>query len=93
MDFDKNHLPGFMRGSVPPMPVQKYIETVIQAEHDAIEKAIEEALQGGMCGVRIDKTWWGEIRSVRVDPAVPYGEVHEHRDKDNRVRPFGSYFN
>lgn len=81
MEFDRSTLPGFMRGYTPPMSVQEYIKTVIQAEHDAIEKAVEEALQGGKYGVRIDKTLMGEIRSVKVDPAVPYGEVHEHRDQ------------
>lgn len=63
---------------VQPMSVDEYLKKIIMAEHQAIETACEEAIQGGLYGVRIDRNCLGEIRSIKIDPAVPYGELHEH---------------
>lgn len=60
------------------------IQEVARAAHRArcqrVETAIEEALQGGVCGVLVDRNVWPW--TVGVSLAVPYGQVHE-------IGPFG----
>jgi hypothetical protein len=47
-----------------------------------VEAACEAAVQGGRYGVKVE--WNAEQTTAWVDPAVPYGEIHE------RVIPPGS---
>jgi len=59
--------------------------TVVMAENSPLEKKIEEALQGGKCGVlvtllkiRVDSKKPEETYIFcEIDENVPYGEVHE----------------
>ena len=41
-----------------------------------LERAVEAALQGGEHGVSV--RWEGLTYTIAVDPAVPYGVIHEH---------------
>jgi len=56
------------------------IRIVVAKNNEIIERAVEEALKGGLHGVKV--TW--KIRnwavSAKVDPSVPYGEIHEFRE-------------
>jgi hypothetical protein len=56
------------------------IKMVVTKNNEIIERAVEEAVQGGLHGVKV--TWridnWAV--SAKVDPSVPYGEIHEFRE-------------
>ena len=58
------------------MSVQRWLRARAEAESWArsalIERACEQALAGGVCGVLVDE------RACRAAPslAVPYGEIH-----------------
>lgn len=60
-----------------PNPFETMVQKVTQQHHDIVEKACEEALQGGEYGVRID-IYPGRTEA-RVDPTVPYGRTVEHQ--------------
>lgn len=44
-----------------------------------LEKACESALQGGVCGVRVDDHGL-QGYAAAPDPAVPYGRIEIHLD-------------
>jgi hypothetical protein len=59
------------------MNIDDYIREQAQARTQYIETAVEKALQGGVCGVKVVYRL-GLFISAEVDPSVPYGEIHEH---------------
>lgn len=64
---------------VPPV-IAEVIAKALQAETELLDTVLGAALTGGLHGVRVDyDPDTGLLRCARVDPAVPYGEIHEHR--------------
>lgn len=60
-----------------PNPFETLVQKRSQQHHDAVEKAAEQALQGGEYGVRVDV--YPFRTEARVDPTVPYGTSVEHQ--------------
>lgn len=60
--------------------IATYVTEAMRRNRAVIETACEQALQSGVCGVRVDHHLDGSV-TAQVDPTVPYGEIHEHRDR------------
>jgi hypothetical protein len=60
-----------------PNPFETLVQKRSQQHVDAVEKAAEQALQGGEYGVRVDV--YPFRTEARVDPTVPYGHSVEHQ--------------
>lgn len=60
-----------------PNPFETLVQKRSQQHADAVEKAAEQALQGGEYGVRVDV--YPFRTEARVDPTVPYGTSVEHQ--------------
>lgn len=60
-----------------PNPFETLVRKMTQEHHTVVERACEEALQGGEYGVRVD-VYPGRTEA-RVDPTVPYGTLKEHQ--------------
>lgn len=58
-------------------PFETLVQKRSQQHADAVEKAAEQALQGGQYGVRVDV--YPFRTEARVDPTVPYGRSVEHQ--------------
>lgn len=68
-----------------PNPFETLVQKRSQAHHDVVERACEEALQGGEYGVRVDVY---PTRTVAyVDPTVPYGHSVEHQHLTDPQEP------
>ena len=63
----------------------EYIRAYICAERRLIEIEVEKSIQGGVCGVRVDRDFYHRLKSVKVDESVPYGEIHEHLGTDTSL--------
>ena len=61
--------------------VQAAIETAVlriaRARQETLERACEEALQGGVCGVLIYVGNDG-VEHISPHPSVPYGTIHSY---------------
>lgn len=57
--------------------IRGYVEAVLKAEVAEIERACEEALQGGECGVLVTRRRDGSFVSAGPSLSVPYGYVYE----------------
>lgn len=57
---------------------QRFLRLAYQEQTQAIETACEMAIQGGLHGVRVERTFTGltVTTEARVDPTVPYGEIY-----------------
>jgi hypothetical protein len=60
------------------MTPDEVIREATRLANAVIEEAVEEAIQGGVCGVKVSRSKWGWTVIAEVDPSVPYGEIHEH---------------
>lgn len=58
-------------------PFKTLVQKRSQQHVDAVEKAAEQALQGGQYGIRVDV--YPFRTEARVDPTVPYGTSMEHQ--------------
>ena len=58
-------------------PFETLVQKRSQQHVDAVEKAAEQALQGGEYGIRVDV--YPFRTEARVDPTVPYGRSVEHQ--------------
>jgi hypothetical protein len=57
---------------------EELVRNSLDGNNRIIEAAVETAIQGGRYGVKI--TWnEDDTMMVKVDPTVPYGEIHEYR--------------
>lgn len=65
-----------------------YIDTQVESfawkRATVIETAVEQALQGGICGVLIFRDDNGD-EIVGPHPMVPYGMIHEYRGRPDWV--------
>lgn len=61
----------------PMTEMERHIEVLIRMEDAEIERACEQALQGGQHGVKIVKSIY-KLISVEVSEEVPYGQIHVH---------------
>lgn len=61
-------------------------------EKEAVEEAIEKAIQGGEHGVLITRNSNGVMYSVEVSKYVPYGNIYELIDNKYKYYPFGGNF-
>jgi hypothetical protein len=52
--------------------IQADLDRIARLYHEAVERACEMAMTGGTCGVSL------RDGQVRVDPEVPYGQIHIH---------------
>jgi hypothetical protein len=63
-----------------PDQVSAFLDDVTRQQAAAVETACEQAIQLGICGVSVWR--WQDGLTVNleavVDPAVPYGYIHEH---------------
>lgn len=57
--------------------VDQLVGARVAEHHRVVEEACEAALQGGVCGVRVE--WDAASTVATVDPDVPYGVIHEVR--------------
>jgi hypothetical protein len=56
--------------------IDEAVRRMARARHEAIERACEEALQGGVCGVLVVNLLGGAVDAA-PSMAVPYGEIYE----------------
>jgi hypothetical protein len=59
--------------------VADWIDASMRVRAAVVETACEEAIRGGRFGVLVEtEIAWGGYRIIaKVDPSVPYGEIHE----------------
>jgi len=61
-----------------PKEIEEYVRRMAYEQAAAIEAAIEEAVQGGVCGVMVTRWPTGET-TAHVCRDVPYGRIYEWR--------------
>ncbi len=56
-----------------------HLAATMKRRSAVIEEACEKAIQGGRFGVLVEteRAWGGYRVTAKVDPSVPYGEIHE----------------
>lgn len=61
--------------------LERLVQEMLQADHRLVEEAVEEALQGGRCGVMVLRDRFGRVESATASSDVPYGQIHEYLAK------------
>lgn len=67
-------------GKAAQQQIQRWVQAVIVHQNAILERVVEQALQGGEHGVRVD--YRGLDMTASVDAEVPYGQIHYHLRPD-----------
>lgn len=69
----------------PSADIDALVRERIRRHHEVVEQACEAALQGGLYGVRVERT--AERTTAWADPDVPYGQIWERVIPSEEGRP------